>query len=166
MSEKLYDLASDLAVINSEIIDAEGVISEELEVRLDNSSLGFQEKILSIGRWDKNIDGDINTIANEVKRLQTKKKVCDNLKTRLKSYVLDCMQKADVKKIEGPLFNVTRVKNNPSVEIVDAEKIPAAFTTVIPEQHVPDTKAILIALKESEVAGAKLIDDKEHLRIQ
>lgn len=170
MSENLYDLSAELALINDEIIDAEGEITPELEARLDDLAITFDRKVFGVTRWTLNLDARIDALGAEIKRLQSRKKSTDNLKTRLKEFMKGCMTVADKKKLEFDNFTVAVQKNPPSVEITDEDAIPSKYFTIIPEQKQINKAALLAdlkALKEGQtIPGAQLITDRTNLRIR
>lgn len=167
MSENLYTLSAELAVINDEIVDAEGVVTPELEARLDGLGLAFDKKVYGIVRWTLNLKGNTAALDIEIKRLQARKKAAENLDKRLKEFIALCLRQADRKKVEFDTFTVALQKNPASADIENEAMIPAKFLTIVPEQKVVDKKAVLDALKKGEVVeGATLINDRTHLRIR
>lgn len=167
MSDKLYQLSLALQNIQDELIETGGDLTPDLEKHLDEINLAFNEKVENIGRWVRNLDGQMDMLDTEIVRLQTRKRGVKTLEKRLKDYVLVCMQQAGKVKMEYGLFNITVAKNPPSCEVVDEKNIPAKFLTVIPEHCTVDKKAVLDALKKGEeVNGAKLITDRINLRIK
>lgn len=167
MSDSLYHLSNELALIHDELVDAEGVITDELERRLDDCGLAFSQKVEGVVRWTKNIEGKEAALDAEISRLSARKKAAGNLRERLKGYLLESMVKADKLKVEYPAFTVAVQRNPPSAEIFNPEAVPSQFLTIIPEQKVVNKARVLDALKAGEkVEGAKLINDKCHLRIR
>lgn len=167
MSPKLYDLSTELAKINDELITAEGEINPDLESRLDAVNLALTEKATGLRKWLAIIDGDFGSLDAEIKRLQKIKKQNENLQERLKEYIKKNMEVADLKKIETPIGTFSIAKNPSSVETVALEATPEAFRVEIPATWQPDKKAIKAALEEGyEVEGWKLITDRTNLRIK
>jgi hypothetical protein len=162
---KLYELSNELSTINDSIISADGEISTELENRLDATSLDFKAKSQGIAKWILDISGGESIIDEEIARLQRKKRVAENLRTRLLAYIKGCMEQADVKKIESPTITIRIQKNPSSVEIVDAEKIPAKYTRIKQVTEI-DKSSILSDLKNGDdIPGTRIVTDKTHLRI-
>lgn len=161
----LYKLSTELQKINDELIENEGEMSTSLEIRLDETSLSFKEKSESIAKWTIDLNGDVAAINAEIERLQTKKRVTENLRKRLMEYIKGCMVAADVKKIESPTMTI-RIQNNPaSVEVLNETDIPSKYIKIKQITEI-DKSGMLIALKAGEeIPGAKLIKDRNHLRI-
>jgi hypothetical protein len=163
---RLYELSTELATINDKIISADGEITPDLEAQLDSVALDFRVKSQNIAKWTLDIAGTEAMIQAEIERLQRKKKVAENLRTRLATYVKACMEQADVPKIESPTITLRLQKNPPSVEIVAEDKIPAKFVRIKQVTEINKTE-ILTALKSGEdVPGTRLITEKTHLRIK
>lgn len=162
----LYKLGTELKLIDDEIIDAEGEITPELEKRLDETSLSFNQKVGGIVKWTQNLKGKKEAIKEEVKRLQKRLQFAENLDNRLRDYMKSGMENAECKKIEFDTVTISIQKNPPSVEIENENVIPSDFYEVV------ETKKInKIAIKETlkgggEISGAKLITDKTRLVIK
>lgn len=166
---KLYELSSDLARINDELISAEGELSPELEKRLDEVNLALTDKAHGIRKWLAIVEGDGGALNTEIKRLQKIKKTNENLYERLKAYVYQNMIVSDLKKLETPIGTFTIAKSPPSLEIIE-DAVPNEYKTEIPahlELTTEGKKRIKDAIEEGyEVPGAKLITDRTHLRIK
>lgn len=163
---KLYELSTELAKVNEEIISADGEISTELEVKLDQLNLELSQKAQGIRKWFAILDGDMAALDEEIKRLQKIKKTTENLEERLKAYVKHNMEVADTKKIQTPIGTFTIQSNPPSVEVISADMIPEQFidTTIV---KTPNKARIKDAISEGyDVPGAKLVTDKTHLRVK
>jgi len=162
----LYELSTELATINDEIVSADGELSQDLEARLDSVSLDFRAKSQGIAKWTLDIAGVESMIETEIARLQRKKKIAENLRARLTAYIKGCMEQADVLKIESPTITLRIQKNPPSVEILAEDQLPAKFIRIKQITEL-DKTGILTALKNNEdVPGARLITERTHLRIR
>jgi hypothetical protein len=162
----LYELSNELAVINDEIISADGELTPDLEARLDSVALDFRAKSQNIAKWTLDIAGVESMIETEIARLQRKKRVAENLRARLLAYVKGCMEQADVQKIESPTITLRIQKNPASVEILAEDKLPAKFIRIKQIAEL-DKTGMLAALKNGEdVPGARLVTERTHLRIR
>ena len=162
----LYELSTELALINDEIISADGELTPDLEARLDSASLDFKAKSQGIAKWTLDIAGVESMIETEIARLQRKKRIAENLRTRLTAYIKACMERADVQKIESPTITLRIQRNPASVEIVAEDKLPAKFIRIKQITEL-DKTGMLAALKNGEdVPGARLVTEKTHLRIR
>jgi hypothetical protein len=141
--------------------------SEELELTQDDLELleiELKEKSDNIIKYVQNLEGNINIIDTEIKRLQELKKTEKNKIERMKEYIKYSMDKMGLKKIESPIGKIS-LRKSESVEIEDIEKIPGEFVT-IKQTFNPDKTAIKKAIKEGrEIPGAKIII-KENINIK
>ncbi len=167
MGEKLYDLTDKLAKVEQEILLAGGEITDEIERRLDEANLAIRDKAEGIGKWMLNLDGDVEAIDKEIARLTARKKTRVNLQARLMEYLKAAMDHAEIHKLDCGTFSITIQKNPASVEITDGEKIPTKYLTIIPQTTKVNKVEVLKDLKKGdEVVGARLINDKTHLRLR
>lgn len=141
--------------------------SEELELTQDDLELleiELKEKSDNIIKYVQNLEGNINIIDTEIKRLQQIKQQEKNKLDNLKEYIKYCLNKMNVKKIDSTLGKIT-IRKSESLEVIDLEKIPGEFVT-IKQTFNPDKTAIKKAIKEGrEIPGAKIII-KENINIK
>jgi len=170
MDAKLYQITDELAEITDSIIDAEGVISPELEKRLDECNMTLVNKSQGIRKVLSNIDANNNAIDAEIKRLKKLKEVRVNAKDRLKAYIIRCMREANLEKIETPLGNFTNCKGKETAREAfynsGGKDTPHKYRRVIPKTWQPDKVAILNALKEGKkVRGWKIQEGVSYLKV-
>jgi hypothetical protein len=162
----LYETSKEIATLHDEIIDAEGELSPELEAKLDALQLAFNDKVSNIGRWTINLIRKEDILKAEIERLEKRQKVFENLRSRLKNYLMLCMQSAEKTKVEFPQFTVSVQRNPPSAEVLDEAKVPGQYVKVIQITQL-DKKKLLEDLKGGkEIPGARLATGKTHLRIR
>lgn len=162
----LYEISKDLAIIHDELAESGGELLDGLEARLDASTLAFRDKVEGIGKWIRNLAAREAGLKQELDRLTARKQAVDNLQKRLKEYVKQCMEIAGEKKLEYDSFTIAIQKNPPSVDIQNEGTLQGKYITIIPEQLVPDKKAIIADLKAGvEVEGCALTQGT-HLRIR
>jgi hypothetical protein len=132
---KLYEIVGSLKEIEK-IIDNEELTEEQEEKILaiwKTSELKFEEKAQSIIILSKNCESDIEIISEEIKRLQERKKILENKKTRLRKFLLENMLVAGYEKIKTALFSVTVRKATESLEFDEnfsVESLPEEFKKI------------------------------------
>ena len=151
---QLYNLTDNYQQL-LDYIDSTEELDESLLVdTLESIDEAFEDKIISIAYVIKNNDADIDTISNEIRRLQKLKQTKVNANGRLKDYAKDNMLQLDKTKIKGDLFNVSVRNNAESVEILNESALPEDAFKVT---RTPDKTAIKEALKNGhDVDGATL----------
>jgi hypothetical protein len=161
---KLYELTSSYQKI-ADLID-ESCPDESLEIALQQIEGAIEEKAEGIAKLIKTLDYDADIFKAEEKRLSDRRRAIENKRDRIKAYIKDQMEILGRDKIKLPTVTLALQNSPPAVNIVDDKTIPAKYLTIVPEQHVPDKKAILEALKAGqEVSGAEMTQGK-HLRIR
>lgn len=82
-------------------------------------------------------------------KLAAKAKANQNHADRLRSYALACMKTLGIDRLETGAFTLAVRLNNPKVEVLDEQKVDAAFLRHIPEQWEVNKVAILKRFKET-----------------
>lgn len=164
--DSLYEISKDVEIVVREVMDAEGVLSADLEKRLDEISTDFKTKSTNIGRWILNIEANEPGIEKEIARLQKRLSVQNNLKERLEKYLKFCMENAGLDKVESEVVTISIDKNPPSVAIDNEEDLPARYIRIEQTKTI-DKKSISRDLKDGKiVSGAHLVTDRTHIRIR
>jgi hypothetical protein len=156
MKVALYQIEQEYLNIVQSIIDAGGEITEEQETALSISKEQLQNKGVCYGFIVKELEGNIDLIDLEIKRLQALKKPLVNSIDRLKNNLTQAMQMFDVTELKTPLLKINFRKSE-SIEVTDIDLLDADFvkTTIT---KAADKIAIKDAIKaEIPVRGAVLI---------
>lgn len=166
---QLYKLADELVKLHDEIADNDGILTDELEKRLDASTLDFQAKAENIGKWVLSLSGDTSAIESEIARLARRKEIIENLQKRLKNYLKLQMERIEKTKLELPTFTVSVCKSPARLMILDEKKLPPEYFIVVPE-HVELDKTGRERLKENlkngVVVDGAILETGTHLRIK
>jgi hypothetical protein len=137
------------------------------EVFLDTLSAiseSLEDKVESTAKFIRCLDGDIEAIKAEEKRLADKRKVLENKVSSIKEYLQNEMEFSGIDKVKRPTLTVSIQLNPPSVEVLDESVIPSIF--MIPQPEKIDKKAILKALKDGEEIPGCEITQSRGLRIR
>jgi hypothetical protein len=162
----LYSLSNEVEKVIQEVVFADGELSPELEWQLDKISGNFKAKAGNIAKWCLNLDANVPGLEQEIKRLQNRLRVQNNLRTRLTNYIKFCMENAGLHKLDMGTFTISIDKNPPSVGVITEELLPSKYIRVVQTQSV-DKKQLLQDLKDGEkIEGAVLITDKTRLTIR
>lgn len=160
---KLYEITNGFMSLNNneELTEEEkneiGVqLTEALKTK-SNNIVGYyqEEKVLLEG------------IDAEIKRLQDYKKAVTNRIDRYKEYVKENMQVLGIDKIETELGTISIAKSPISVDIIDEDKIPAEYKTIVQTIKV-DKKAIAdnFKLTGELIEGVRINTENKSLRIK
>ena len=152
---QLYQLKQNYQTIADYIDNADEIDEQTLFDTWESIDEAFDDKVISTAYVIRNNDADIETIANEIKRLTKLKRQKENANVSLKNYLKDNMLQLDKTKVKGDLFTVSVRNNAESVFISNEKQIPQDFVTYEPK--IEKTK-IKQAIKNGEhVAGAELV---------
>lgn len=147
---KAYMTLADIIDINpdtGEIVDSDTY--NELLAEIDDSR---DEKLVNIEYIKREVEAENELIANEIKRLQGRKKANDVKQERLSNLQLMLIGED---KVSTPFYTFSTRKSE-SVEIVEESKLPKRFL-VEKNTYTPDKKAIKEAIKSGvSVKGATL----------
>ena len=159
MKVALYQIEQEYLNIVQSIIDAGGEITEEQETALSISKEQLQNKGVCYGFIVKELEGNIDLIDLEIKRLNALKKPLVNSIDRLKNNLSQAMQMFEVTELKTPLLKINFRKSE-SVEIEDLALLDSNFikTTIT---KAADKIAIKEAIKQGEnVQGAVLVTNQ------
>lgn len=160
----LYELTTQLHELHSLVLTGEAT-EDFLADTLEAIEGEFEEKALQVGRFVLSLKPSVEAIDTEIKRLQARKKAIQAQEDRVKSYLRDNMEAAEISKIECPLFTILCKKPQQRVVVDDESALPDDFVSVKTVVS-PDKKALLKALKEGgEVKGAHLELSKAPIQI-
>lgn len=156
MKVALYQIEQEYLNIVQSIIDDGGEITEEQETALSISKEQLQNKGVCYGFIVKELEGNIDLIDLEIKRLNALKKPLVNSIDRLKNNLSNAMQMFEVTELKTPLLKINFRKSE-SVEVTDIDLLDADFvkTTIT---KAADKLAIKEAIKAKiPVRGAVLL---------
>ena len=121
----LFNLNQDYQHVLS-MID-EGVEIEVIQDTLESIETDINTKVDNTVGLIKTIDGDVETIDKEVKRLQGIKKQKANLKDKLKENLQLMLEDRDLKNYRTSTNYIYRKSNAPSVHVTDESKVDKSY---------------------------------------
>ena len=154
--DKLYEISERYRNLE-ELLDNPDLenIKEEIEKSLNAINEEFDLKAENIVKFIKSKEMFVTGVKEEIKRLESRKKVEENQIENLKAYLFEHMKDLNKKKIKGSLFTLSIQKNPASVLINDEILIPNKYKISQPDKI--DKKAILADLKQNiKVEGAEI----------
>lgn len=137
--------------------------SDNLDDTLESLDDAIDDKLIGYASIIRNLEADVNAIKEEKKRLSDKQRTLENSIERLKDNVKTNLKATGKSKLKAGLFTLSLAKTPPKAVILDDKAIPKHY--YIEQQPVLDKRALLDALKQGEVKGAKL-EQTESLRIK
>ena len=156
MKLSLYTIEQNYLTLVENLIDNGGELTPELETELAITKQDLQNKGVCYGFIVKELEGNIDLIDLEIKRLNALKKPLVNSIDRLKNNLSQAMQMFEVTELKTPLLKINFRKSE-SVEVTDIDLLDTDFvkTTIT---KAADKIAIKEAIKaEIPVRGAVLL---------
>ena len=131
-------------------------IEGELEVKCENYAMVL-----------KNLEGDVEALDNEIRRLTSRKKTLENNIKRMKEAVRDVMIATGKTKFKTELFSFS-VQNNPASVVLDTEDLDTLPDEFIRIKKEVDKAAIKEALLKGDekLGGYAHIEQGKSLRIR
>ena len=106
----------------------------------------------------KEMEGDINTLKAEEKRLKERRQALEKKKDHLRWYLQDELEVMNIPRLKTARFTISLRDNAPKVNVIDETLIPFNF---IKTAYSVDKKAVKEALENGEVVeGATLIQER------
>ncbi|PGS81657.1 hypothetical protein COC69_05875 [Bacillus cereus] len=157
----LYELTGQF----QQIYDMEDLDAELWTDTLESIECEIEEKADGYAKVISAINGDIDTLDNEIKRLKAKKKTAENKVKDLKRNLEQSMELTGKKKFKTALHSFTIQKNPPSVNVLDEKEIYVGY---FDEEVVRklDKKKLLNDLKLGKEIQGAVLNQTESLRIR
>jgi len=152
----LYQIENEYLQLSEMLIDSEGELTPELIEALEINGNNLKNKAVNYGYVIKQMEGNVDLIDAEIKRLQAMKKSRVNAADTLKETIKTAMLMYDLNTIEIPTMKLSFRKSE-SIEIINEAQLSEDFTTT-KVTTTPNKVAIKEALKNGvEVAGAVMV---------
>jgi len=157
----LYELPTqfkqlfDMEITEEDFTAFEALISELKDTEANKAD--------AYGAVIASLNGEIDALDGEIKRLSAWKKTRQNKVTRMKEALELYMKERGIKNIDGSRFKLTLQKNQPALVIDDETKVPTMYkiTTI-----TFDNAAIKEGLKMGNVLDFAHLEQSETIRIK
>lgn len=159
---KLYEIVGAFKEL-LEMASEENMDQKLISDTLEGVEFEFEEKADGYAKVVKMLEGDVEAIDKEIKRLTEKKNTIKNNISGIKKNLENAMLVTGKTKFKTLLFGYNIQKNPVSVSIDDENQIPKDFW--IEQEPKLDKKSLAAYLKENEVSWAHLTQT-ESLRIR
>lgn len=153
----LYELTQEQLRINNLLEESYGEITPEIESAMELNQENFSVKADGYIKAITNYKADQEAISEEIKRLQDKKRVCENAINRMKTVLCESMDIFGMPKFQTGIFKVALSKSE-SVNIINESLIPDEYKKI--KYDISKTE-IKNAIKNGElVDGAEIVENK------
>lgn len=162
---KLYELTEQHKEL-AKLAETDEDMAEAVENTMEALEGDFNDKAVSLITVVNNINTDVVSIDDEIKRLSDRKKVMVSRQNSMREYLRVNMEESGISKIQCSLFTITLAKGRDIVQIQDEEKIPTDYLN-IKTSVTPMKREILADLKTGiDIPGTILVKSKSSLRIK
>lgn len=151
---RLLEFAEDPDADPEAIADTMDALEGEIEVKAE----GYAKVI-------KQIEADADGIAKEIERLQQRRKTMENNIKGMKLRLQEAMEATGKTKFKTELFSFG-IQNNPPRLVVDGDLKDIPESLLIPQDPIPDKKAIKALLDDGFELGYAHIEQGRSLRIR
>ena len=124
----LFDLIENDLEVNEETGEITDN-SEQFKQLFNGLNTTFEDKLDNCQRYCITLDGEAEILANEIKRLQARKKAIENKKDRLKKEMLSAIKVSGNEKIKTSLYNFN-IKHSEAVNIVDEDLLSRIYLRI------------------------------------
>lgn len=162
--KSIYQINQEYLHLVDTLIEAGGEVTPETEKALAVNKEEVLEKGSAYGFIVKEIEGDIEKIESEIKRLQQQKKYRENAVTRLKDTLANAMKLHEIPEIKSPLMKIGFRKSQ-AVEVSNIDLIPNHLKKAKIEWQA-DKKAIKEAIEKGEEVPGAVLKTNQNLSIQ
>lgn len=153
----LYQLAGEILVAQQQLLELD-IPDEVVRDTLESLTAPLEEKAIAVAQMIRNME----SLAGEIKKAEAdqaaRRKSLEKRAERVTAYLKEQLERAGVKKVPSPYFDVKIVANPPSVAIAVGSAIPNEYMRIppIPDAE-PDKKAIKAALEAGkEIPGCTI----------
>ena len=143
-------------------------ISEEDKKEIEKELTQIlKQKSNGVIGYAKNLELTIKAMKEEEDRLGETRKKLEKRLNHFKDYVIECMARNNLTKIDTDLGSLTLAKSPISVEIINENEVPEQFKTQVITTKI-DKKAITDNFKETgEIPdGVRIYTENTNLRIK
>ncbi len=163
---KLYEITAQHKALQEIEVPEDGTMDEAIKDTFEMIEGDFNDKAVAMVKVTRNMDADVSSIDDEIKRLQARKKTITNYKASLVEYLRNNMEACGISKIDCPLFNITLGKGSPILLVEDEEKVSTDWVDIKIERKLQKAN-ILKALKSGEkIEGCSIGTAKSSILIK
>lgn len=158
---KLYEITGNLLELQARL-DEENADKQCITDTIESLQFNLEEKVDNCLKLVKNYEADVNSIDEEIRRLQLLKNGKQTNIKNIKEYLKNNLEALNKDKVETSLFKVTVKRNPPKVMILEEHDVPAEYLKI---KYEVDKSELKNALQDEEKAktlnelGITLVQD-------
>lgn len=162
---KLYELTSKrqelldlIAAMDSEDLELSDAVGDTLEA-LDEA---IQDKAEAVASFIFSLQADSAALKQEEQRLAERRRLNDAKVERMKTYLADILQEADIDKVQGLKYTIGFRKSE-KVAVTNVDALPERFLRI---KREPNLTALKEALKAGQAFDGAVLTTNKNLSIR
>lgn len=163
----LYELSTEFMRVARELEDMD-LDAQVVADTLEGLQFPLEVKATNVAMYSRNLESTADSIDTAIETMQGRAAAIRKRAASLRDYLQHNMERTGITKIESPHFVISLKKKPQSVEIYNADLLPADYMRQpVTPPPAPDKKLIAQAIKDGyEVAGAKMSEQTNRLEIK
>ncbi len=157
------ELQEKLLSIGEQLANDKEVSQDEIITAL-NLQDDFQDKAINVGKWQQGLEKESEVLANEISKLNAKKKRLDKQAKYYKELLLSEMKKHNLEKIGDEVISLSVRKAPKSIVVADVNKLPSEYQKVKIEPNKTLIKNNLDSLNLDELGIS--VKQNEYINIK
>ncbi|RFA24416.1 hypothetical protein CAI21_21575, partial [Alkalilimnicola ehrlichii] len=123
----LYQLSDQYKQAYDVLSQDENLPAEVFNDTMEGLAGDIEAKATNVAAFIGNLEASVGAMKEAEKRIAQRRKTAEERVKWLKNYLLTNMQACGIKRIDAPEYSIRLQKNPTSVQISDAEAVPANF---------------------------------------
>lgn len=160
--KSLYEITDHLAALFESLDGIEDAdLRRQCESEIDIYLIAEVRKVDRITSYLAHCEAQQQLAADEIKRLQERKRSLERAQERVEASVERVMTTWGLQKLEGRTSSLSLKKCPASVEVLDIKEVPDAYKRITVSEAVDKTAARVELAAGREIPGLRLITDRK-----
>lgn len=164
MKLSLFKIEQEYVVLMDQLLENGGEVTPEISEQLKINEQNLTTKGTNFGFVIKELEGEVDLIDSEIKRLSALKSSRNKAVDRLKEMLSTAMKLYEIEEIKSPVMKISFRKSE-SVFIEDENLLDRKFI-VSKTTETPDKAAIKEAIKSGESVVGAVIKENKNIQIK
>ena len=166
----LYELGAELETLIAEVVENEGLLTDELEAQLNALDLAFDEKVEKVVMAIRAEQARAKMVREEMKRLEELASPHERAADSLKAYLFEQMQRVGKRKVDRPLGKAWIQKNSrPSIRYTGTDPdnlsdVPENFVRTV--RHLDKDGAYRLWKSGEKLPDMLHVEEGERVRVK
>lgn len=164
MSDNIFNIQHNYLVLLAEIEEEGGVLTPELEQEIESNERDFNNKVENYVKMIRHWEGEVNTIKNEIERLNDLKNRKEKSIETLEDNLSEALQLRNIDKLTVGT-NKLSFRKSETLEVTDPEGVPEEFIKSVTTESI-DKTALKKWIKDGNTTDSAYIKENKNLQIK